>query len=292
MHGLILAGGQGTRLAPISSGVNKHLLPVFDKPMIYYPITTLMLAGVKQITLVCNPNDVENFSKLLGNGHEFGVSLDYRVQAVSDGIVGALKAAKTNNDGESLAVILGDNFFFGSGVGQSLSEAFNMQGALCIVKTVSNPSAFGVCLLEDGLVVDIEEKPHSPKSNLAVAGLYFLDGSWSRRLDEVVPSARGELEITDLLAQFASEKALRARVVSRGTVWFDLGTVSDLFAASKFVEVIQRTSSTLVGSPHEASVIRGWKSAGDILELCRGRTGPYFELLEATIRSGSHPSPI
>ena len=284
MKGIILAGGKGTRLAPMSNGVNKHLMPVYDKPMIYYPLTTLMLAGVRDITIVCNPEDTDRFEHLLGNGSEFGISLSYCVQEQSNGIVGALESANREafNDGP-LALILGDNFFFGSGVGLSLRAAFESKGALCIVKRVSNPSSFGVCLLDRELVTDIEEKPVLPKSNLAVTGLYFLDSSWSKKTERVVQSARGELEITDLLSSYIGSRELRAKKLSRGTVWFDLGTVQDLFAASRFVETIQNTSSTLVGSPHEVAVLSGWRSRDDVLGLCQSGQGKYYDLLEMTL---------
>jgi glucose-1-phosphate thymidylyltransferase len=258
--GLILAGGTGSRLAPLTRAVNKHLLPVFDKPMIYYPLTTLMLADIREIIIVTGPDCIDQFAALLGDGAQWGLKLSYRVQNQPDGIAAGLQVADADLRGHKIALILGDNIFFGAGLARLLetSKAGN-PGATIFGYEVADPTAFGVVTLDaDGLPSAIEEKPVNPKSRIAVTGLYMYDADVLDLAARLRPSARNELEITDLNRLYLEQSRLRVRNLGRGVAWLDGGTPVDLYEAGQFVKVIQDRTGLRVACPEEIAYRRGF----------------------------------
>jgi glucose-1-phosphate thymidylyltransferase len=258
--GIILAGGSGTRLYPITLGISKQLLPIYDKPMIYYPLTVLMLAGIREIAIITTPQDQSQFQRMLGDGQQWGISLTYIVQSSPDGLAQAFILAEDFLAGAPSAMILGDNIFYGHGLAALLHEAdLNAEGATVFGYRVSDPERYGVLGYDkDGMVTSIIEKPAVPASNYAVTGLYFVDGTAPARAREVRPSARGELEITSLLETYLAEGALQVKRMGRGYAWLDTGTHASLLDASNFVRTLTERQGQQVGSPDEVAFDMGW----------------------------------
>lgn len=258
--GIILAGGSGTRLQPITMAVSKQLLPVYDKPMIYYPLTTLMLAGIREILLITTPTDQHNFQRLLGDGSQWGISLHYIVQPAPDGLAQAYILGEEFLAGSPSVLVLGDNIFFGHGLSDVLARADAREsGGTIFGYRVADPERYGVVdFASDGSVRSIVEKPTKPASNYAVTGLYFLDSSASKKARRIVPSTRGELEIVSLLEMYQNENALTVEKIGRGFAWLDTGTHASLLEASNFVRTLQERQGLLVASPDEIAFSLGW----------------------------------
>ncbi len=258
--GIILAGGSGSRLYPITMGVSKQLLPVYDKPMIYYPLSVLMLAGIRDIAIITTPEDQAQFQRLMGDGSPWGVTFTYIIQPSPDGLAQAYILAEEFLAGAPSVLILGDNIFFGHGMQNLLAQASrNSRGATAFVYHVSNPESYGVVEFDDdGSAVSIEEKPDLPLSNYAVTGLYFLDASAPERARNIEPSTRGELEITDLLQTYLSEGELKVEQLGRGYVWLDTGTHASLLDASNFVRTLEVRQGLQAGSPDEIAFRNKW----------------------------------
>jgi glucose-1-phosphate thymidylyltransferase len=270
-RGLILAGGTGSRLAPLTRVVNKHLLPVFDKPMIYYPLTTLMLADIREVVIVTAPENLDQFVALLSDGTAWGLKLSYRTQGRPDGIAAGLRAAAAELRGHSIALILGDNIFFGAGLAHTLETAMaNNSGATVFGYEVADPSAFGVVNLDvAGHPIGIEEKPADPKSRIAVTGLYLYAPDIFDVAAQVRPSARDEFEITDVNRIYLKQGRLRLRQLGRGVAWIDGGTAEDLYEASQFVKVIQDRTGLRVACPEEIAYRRGFISKTEFAQLAK-----------------------
>lgn len=266
--GIILAGGSGTRLYPITIGVSKQLLPIFDKPMIYYPLSVLMLAGIRDILIITTPHDQEQFERTLGDGSQWGISLSYVVQPSPDGLAQAFILGEEFLDGAPSAMILGDNIFFGHGLPDLLREAnFKSEGGTVFGYHVADPQRYGVADFdENGTVRAIEEKPQVPPSNYAVTGLYFLDGTAPERARKVKPSARGELEITTLLESYLTDGLLSMKLMGRGFAWLDTGTHGSLLDAGNFVRTLTERQGQQVGSPDEIAFIMGWINSSGLAE--------------------------
>jgi len=268
MKGIILAGGAATRLRPASSAVSKQLMPVYDKPLIYYPLTSLMLSGVREILLITSPNQLENFKELFKNSSNWGIDLCFAVQDNPNGIAESLLIGQKFLSGSSATLILGDNLFHGYGLGRSLQADFQNVGAQIFAYKVQNPTDFGVVEFQkNGIVKSIEEKPAQPKSQWAIPGLYLYDESASDRAKELKVSKRGELEITDLNKSYLKDDKLRVKILPRGTVWLDMGSPSSLLQASQYISAIQERQGVLVGSPEEAAWVMGWINTDQLLKL-------------------------
>jgi len=250
LKGIILAGGRGTRLHPLTIAVSKQLLPVYNKPMIYYPLTTLMLAGVKEILIITTPEAEEQFRQLLGDGSQWAVSITYEVQGKPNGVAEAFIIGEEFISDSSVALILGDNLFHGHGLGRNLQNIFAENGAHVFAYRVSNPSSYGVVEFDSRLnVISIQEKPKIPKSDFAVPGLYFFDSRVSGFAKKLKPSARGELEITDLSMMYLKLGELKVERLGRGVTWLDMGTIDDLAEAAEFVRVLEKRQGMYVGNP-------------------------------------------
>ncbi len=269
--GIILAGGSGTRLWPITMGVSKQLLPIYDKPMIYFPLSVLLLAGLREIAIITTPADQEQFIRLLGDGSQWGITLTYIVQPSPDGLAQAYILAKDFLDGAPSALVLGDNIFFGHGLPDMLAAAdANGAGGTVFGYRVADPERYGVVAFgPDGQATEIVEKPAVPPSNYAVTGLYFLDGRAPELAATVKPSARGEYEITDLLSIYLREGSLRVEQMGRGFAWLDTGTHGSLLDASNFVRTLQQRQGLLVGSPDEIAFGLGWITADDLVRRAK-----------------------
>ena len=287
--GIILAGGSGTRLHPITRAVSKQLVPVYDKPMIYYPLSVLMLAGIREVLVITTPDDQTPFRKLLGDGSQWGLSLRYAVQPSPDGLAQAFLIGREFIAGSPCALVLGDNIFYGHGLSQLFEKvAQRKSGATVFGYFVQNPEAYGVAELDDaGRVTGLEEKPSTPKSNYAVTGLYFYDGNVVSLAESLKPSPRGELEITDLNRLYLERGELFLEKMGRGVAWLDTGTHDSLLQAAQFIQTIQARQGLMVSCPEEIAFAKGWIDLAQLKELARplAKTG-YGQYLLALAQRG------
>ncbi|MGW9552360.1 glucose-1-phosphate thymidylyltransferase RfbA [Citricoccus zhacaiensis] len=286
MKGIILAGGTGSRLHPITLGVSKQLVPVYDKPMIYYPLSTLILAGIQDILIITTGHDAGSFHRLLGDGSRFGVNLTYTVQPSPDGLAQAFLLGEHHIGTDTVALVLGDNLFYGSGMGEQLERFQNLTGGAVFGYWVKNPSAYGVVEFdEDGRAISLEEKPAAPKSNYAVPGLYFYDNDVIEIARHLHPSPRGELEITDVNRHYLDQGRLQVSILPRGTAWLDTGTFDDLNDASDFIRTVEKRQGLKVSAPEEVAWRRGFLTDDELRRvaepLLKSGYGQYLlQLLE------------
>jgi glucose-1-phosphate thymidylyltransferase len=262
MKGIILAGGSGTRLYPVTKAMSKQMVPIYDKPMIYYPMSVLMLAGIKEILIISTPRDIVHFEELFGDGSELGLTIDYAIQEAPNGLAEAFLIGEEFIKDDKVAMILGDNIFWGQRFSDHLKTAASIEsGAMIFGYYVRNPKAFGVVEFdEEGKVISLEEKPEKPKSKYAVPGLYFYDNSVVEKVKRLKPSHRGELEITDLNRMYLEDGKLKVDVLGRGMAWMDTGTHSSMLEASNFVEAVQNTQGTYIACLEEIAYRKGWIS--------------------------------
>ncbi len=270
MKGIILAGGSGTRLYPLTKVTSKQLLPIYDKPMIYYPLTTLMLAGIRDILIISTPDDTPRFKELLGDGHHFGLNLSYAVQPKPEGLAEAFLIGEEFIGNDSVAMVLGDNIFYGGWFRKNLAEAVknaNEGYATIFGYYVKDPERFGIVEFDkDFNAISVEEKPKQPKSNYCITGLYFYDNSVVKLAHEVRPSARGELEITDLNRMYLEQQKLRVQLLGRGFAWLDTGTMDSLMEASVFVQTVQNRQGVVISAPEEIAYHENWITKEELLE--------------------------
>jgi glucose-1-phosphate thymidylyltransferase len=273
-RGIVLAGGSGTRLHPVTLGVCKQLLPIYDKPMVYYPLATLMLAGIRDVLVISTPQDTSRFEQILGDGSQWGMRIEYAVQPRPEGLAQAFLIAEPFIEGRPSVLILGDNLFFGSGFTGLLNEAAAVvDGATVFAYRVATPEAFGVVAFDaQGRATSIEEKPKNPKSNYAVTGLYFYDADVVKFAKTLKPSARGELEISDLNNIYLAQGRLNVRLMARGMAWLDTGTHDSLLEAAHFIQTLEKRQGLKVGCPEEIAWRMGWISDEDLIQLARPLT--------------------
>ena len=284
MKGIILAGGTGSRLWPSTISISKQLIPIYDKPLIYYPLSTLMLAGIREILIITTPADQIAFKRLLGDGQSLGIALSYAVQEKPDGLAQAFIIGEEFIGSDCVALILGDNIFHGSGLGRDLANATSPEGALIFGYEVADPQRYGVAEVDSlNNVISLEEKPIKPKSSLAIPGLYFFDKSVCRKAQRVQKSLRGELEITSVLEAFRAEGRLKLKILPRGTAWMDCGTVESLNDASNYMRVIEERQGFKVGSIEEVAWRNRWISNSDLKQLAtaygKNEYGQYLQRL-------------
>ncbi|MBC2582730.1 glucose-1-phosphate thymidylyltransferase RfbA [Clostridium sp. DJ247] len=271
MKGIVLAGGSGTRLYPVTKAMSKQMVSIYDKPMIYYPMSVLMLAGIKEILIISTPRDIVNFKELFKDGQELGLNIQYAVQENPNGLAEAFIIGEKFIGDDNVAMILGDNIFYGQSFSNHLKEAATLEnGAYVFGYYVQNPKAFGVVEFDDnGKVISLEEKPEKPKSKYAVPGLYFYDNSVVKKAKELKPSERGELEITDLNKAYMKEGTLKVQLLGRGMAWLDTGTHASMLQASNFVEAVQNTQGTYIACLEEIAYRQGWISPQEVIELAK-----------------------
>lgn len=270
MKGIILAGGSGTRLHPITLAISKQLMPIYDKPMIYYPLSTLMMAGIHEILIISTPHDLPGFKKLLGDGKRLGCNFQYKEQPSPDGLAQAFTLGAEFIGDDKVALVLGDNIFYGSGLGELLTQNNDPDGGIIYAYHVSDPERYGVVEFDDaGTVISIEEKPAQPKSNYAVPGLYFYDNSVVEIAKNLKPSARGEYEITDINKEYLRRKKLKVSVLPRGTAWFDTGTFDSLMQASQFIQVIEQRQGLSIGCIEEIAYRKKFISAEELEKIAQ-----------------------
>ena len=291
MRGIILAGGSGTRLWPITKGISKQLMPIYDKPMIYYPLSTLMMAGIREILIITTPEYNEQFKALLGDGSQLGIDLQYAIQPSPDGLAQAFIIGEEFIGAEKVALVLGDNIFHGSALGSALKKNTDVEGGLIFAYQVSDPSAYGVVEFDESMTaVSIEEKPARPKSNFAVPGLYFYDNDIVEIAKSIVPSARGELEISSVNDEYLKRAKLHVQVLDRGTAWLDTGTFESMMQASEYVRVIEDRQGFKIGCIEEIAWRNGWISSAQLHELGRilfkSGYGEYLLRLESSNPAG------
>lgn len=289
MKGIILAGGSGTRLHPLTLAVSKQLMPIYDKPMIYYPLSVLMMAGIKEILIISTPHDLPHFEKLLGDGSKIGCKLTYKVQPSPDGLAQAFIIGEEFIGNDKVALILGDNIFYGSGLGTLLEQNNDPEGGIIYAYHVTDPERYGVVEFDDqNNVISIEEKPENPKSSFAVPGIYFYDNDVIEIAKNIKPSPRGELEITDINREYLKRGKLKVSVLNRGTAWLDTGTIDSLLQASQFVQVIEQRQGFKIGCIEEVAYRKGFINATELekiaLPLVKSGYGKYLlDLLKINI---------
>lgn len=284
MKGIILAGGSGTRLWPITKGISKQLMPIYDKPMVYYPLSTLMMAGIRQVLVITTPEYNDQFRALLGDGSAFGMEIEYAVQPSPDGLAQAFVIGEEFIGDDSVALVLGDNIFHGTGLGTNLRKNTDVQGAMIFAYHVADPKAYGVVEFDDDFTaVSIEEKPAEPKSNYAVPGLYFYDNKVIEIAKTIEPSARGELEISTVNERYLEAGELGVQVLDRGTAWLDTGTFESMMQASEYVKVIEDRQGFKIGCIEEIAWRNGWIDDAQLAELAaplvKGGYGVYLQRL-------------
>jgi glucose-1-phosphate thymidylyltransferase len=287
MRGIILAGGTGSRLHPITLGISKQLVPVYDKPMIYYPLSTLMLAGIRDVLVITTPHEADGFERLLGDGSQFGISIAYAQQPAPEGLAQAFTIGADFIGEQPSALVLGDNIFYGHGFGRTLARLSDIDGAMVFAYWVADPQAYGVVEFDQsGTAISLEEKPTEPRSHFAVPGLYFYDNDVVAMARDLKPSARGEYEITDLNRTYLEQGRLQVEVLERGTAWLDTGTFDSLIDAGNFIRTVEKRQGLKIGSPEEVAWRQGFLTDDELRERAEGLTksgyGSYLlELLES-----------